>query len=225
MSFICFSLYHLGFRQIEVKPFPKSKILSELDSCPVDGSTASHREPGCVRFPVGRAGSRSLQSGYSSTLSDLLRMSHLDPIALFTLGDFKNDLVKLLNRFPVIYLCEQSPEGVYVVQLDKQKNLVVDDKQALTISLGDLKASVKPTKDGGCLEVRFRTLEIDVFGTSGFATVSVPDGQGIVFKELQKVLMVFGASTPIETGMTTVLKGAISKVAKWRKGELTFRAN
>lgn len=185
-----------------------------------------HTEDLAVRVVrVGRAGKRSLQSGYSGTLSDLPRMSHLDPIALFTLGDFKNDLVKLLNGFPVIYLCEQSPEGVYVVQLDKEKNLVVDDKQALTISLGDFKASVKPTKDGGCLEVRFRALEIDVYGTSGYATVSVPDGQGIVFKELQKVLMAFGAHAPIESGMTTVLKGAIGKVAKWRKGELIFKAN
>lgn len=72
--------------------------------------------------------------------------------------------------------------------------------------------------------MRFRALEIDVYGTSGYATVSVPEGQGIVFKELQKVLMVFGASA-IEGGMITVLKGAISKVAKWRKGELTFKPN
>ena len=158
-------------------------------------------------------------------MSVLLPMSHLDPIALFTLGDFKNDLVKLLNGFPVIYLCEQSPEGVYVVQLDKEKNLVNDDKQGLSVSLGDFKASVKPTKDGGCLEVRFRALEIDVYGTSGYATVQVPDGHGIVFKELQKVLMVFGAHAPIETGMTTVLKSAIAKVAKWRKGELVFKPN
>ncbi|MEQ4191149.1 hypothetical protein ABNM11_21055 [Pseudomonas syringae] len=150
-------------------------------------------------------------------------MSHLDPIALFTLGDFKNDLVKLLNGFPTIYLFEQSPEGVYVVQLDKEKNLVVDDKQALTISLGDFKTSVKPTRDGGCLEVRFRALEIDVYGTSGFATVQVAEGQGIVFKELQKVLMIFGAHASIESGVTTVLKSAISKVAKWRKGELVFK--
>ncbi|MBL3827759.1 hypothetical protein [Pseudomonas syringae] len=154
-------------------------------------------------------------------------MSHLDPIALFTLGDFKNDLVKLLHAFPVIYLCEQSPEGVYVVQLDKEKNLLVDDKQGLSVSLGDFKAAVKESKDGGRLEVRFRALEIDVFGTSGYATVSVEQGQGqgIVFKELQKVLMVFGAHAPIEGGMTTVLKAAISKVAKWRKGELTFKPN
>ena len=60
-------------------------------------------------------------------------MNHLDPIALFTLGDFKNDLVKLLTAFPSIYMCEQSSEGVYVVQLDKETCLVVDDKQALTI--------------------------------------------------------------------------------------------
>lgn len=158
-------------------------------------------------------------------MSVISHMSHLDPIALFTLGDFKNDLVKLLQTFPVIYLCEQSPEGVYVVQLDKEKNLLVDDKQALMVTLGDLKAAVKPSKDGGRLEVRFRALEIDVFGTSGYATVSVEQGQGIVFKELQKVLMVFGASAPIEGGMTAVLKGAIAKVAKWRKGELTFKPN
>lgn len=93
-------------------------------------------------------------------MSVLLPMSHLDPITLFTLGDFKNDLVKLLNGFPVIYLCEQSPEGVYVVQLDKTKNLVVDDKQALSVSLGDFKASVKPSKAVvalRCVSVRWRS--------------------------------------------------------------------
>ncbi|RMV69995.1 hypothetical protein ALP05_02375 [Pseudomonas caricapapayae] len=152
-------------------------------------------------------------------------MSHLDPIALFTLGDFKTDLLKLLNGFPFIYLCEQSPEGVYVVQLDKEKNLVNDDKQGLSVSLGDLKASVKESRDGGRLEVRFRAVEVDVYGTSGYATVSVPEGQGVVFKELQKVVLVFGAHAAIESGMTAFLKSAISKVAKWRKGELTFKPN
>ena len=152
-------------------------------------------------------------------------MNHLDPITLFTLGDFKNDLVKLLAAFPSIYMCEQTAEGVYVVQLDKETNLVVDDKQALTIKLDDFKASVKPSRDGGILEIRFRSVALDVYGSNDTATVVVPEGKGLVYREGQKVVMVFGAHASIETGMTTVLKKAISKVVKWRKGELTFKPN
>ena len=152
-------------------------------------------------------------------------MNHLDPIALFTLGDFKNDLVMLLTAFPSIYMCEQTAEGVYVVQLDKESNLVVDDKQALTIKLDDFKASVKPSRDGGILEIRFRSVALDVYGTNDTATVVLPEGKGLVYWEGQKVVLVFGAHASIEGGMTTLLKKAISKVVKWRKGELTFKPN
>ena len=152
-------------------------------------------------------------------------MSHLDPITLFTLGDFKNDLLKILTTFSSIYMCEQSPEGVYVVQLDKVNNLVVDDRQSVTIRFGDFKASVKPSKDGGILEFRYRAVELDVYGVHDKASVSLPEGQGIVFRESQKVVLVFGTQTPIESGVTAVLKGTISKVAKWRKGEIVFKPN
>lgn len=109
-----------------------------------------------------------------------------------------------------------------MVQLDKDMNLVVDDNQALTIKLDDFKASVKSSRDGGILEIRFRSVALDVYGTNYTATVVQSEGKGLVYREGQKVVMVFGAHAPIEAGMTTVLKKAISKVVKWRKGELTF---
>ena len=153
-----------------------------------------------------------------------LLMPHLDPAALFTLGDFKAEISKLLQTAPVIYVCEQSPEGVYVVQLDKTKNLVVDDKQGLAVSLGDLTAKVKPTRDGGCMELRFRAVELDVYGSGDRAQVSSEHGQGVVFKEGAKVVLIFGTDAPIETGVTTILKSAIANVAKWRAGVLRFKA-
>lgn len=64
-----------------------------------------------------------------------------------------------------------------------------------------------------------------MYGINDTATVVLPQGKGLVYREGQKVVMVFGAHAPIEAGMTTVLKKAISKVAKWRKGELTFKPN
>jgi len=152
-------------------------------------------------------------------------MNHLDPIALFTLGDFKNDIANLLTSFPSIYMCVQSSAGVYVTHLDKATNLVVDDKQGMSVKLDVFKASVKPSRDGGVLEIRFNDVALRVHGASDKASVEVPEGRGLVYREGQKVVMVFGAHAPIEAGMTTVLKKAISKVVKWRKGELTFKPN
>lgn len=43
-----------------------------------------------------------------------------------------------------------------------------------------------------------------MYGTNETATVVVSQGKGLVYRERQKVLMVFGAHAPIETGMTTV---------------------
>lgn len=152
-------------------------------------------------------------------------MPHLDASALFTLGDFKADIAKLLQSSPVVYVCEQSPEGVYVVQLDKSKHLVVDDKQGVAVSLGDLTAKVKPSRDGGRMELRFRAVELDVYGSGDHAQVSSEHGKGIVFKEGVKVVLIFGTETPIESGLTSVLKSAISSVAKWRGGVLKFKAS
>ena len=84
---------------------------------------------------------------------------------------------------------------------------------------------MKPSRDGGILEIRFRSVALDVYGTNDTATVVLPEGKGLVYREGQKVVMVFGAHASIEGGMTTVLKKAISKVVKWRKGELTFKPN
>ena len=153
-------------------------------------------------------------------------MSHLDPVALFTLGDFKSDIANLLTSFPSIYMCVQSSSGVYVTHLDKATNLVVDDKQGLSVKLDDFKASVKPSRDGGVLEIRVDEVKLRVYGASDKASVEISEGRGLVYREGQKVLMAFGAHAPIlaET-QTKVAKKAISKVVKWREGELTFKPN
>lgn len=52
--------------------------------------------------------------------------------------------------------------------------------------------------------IRFRSVALDVYGTNDTATVVVSEGKGLVYREGQKVVMVFGAHAPIETGMTTV---------------------
>ncbi|OLY72266.1 hypothetical protein AU074_13910 [Pseudomonas sp. ATCC PTA-122608] len=95
----------------------------------------------------------------------------------------------------------------------------------MNIRFGDFKASVKPSRDGGILEIRYRAVELDVYGVHDKASVVLPEGEGIVFRESQKVVMVFGSHAPIESGVTDVLKKGIGKVAKWRKGEMIFKSN
>ncbi|MCF5355042.1 hypothetical protein GIW06_28225, partial [Pseudomonas syringae] len=64
-----------------------------------------------------------------------------------------------------------------------------------------------------------------VYGLGEYAFVDIPEGHGIVFKEGQTVFMVFAAKEQLQIGMSKLLKGAVGKAAKWRKGELTFKAS
>ncbi|HWH87724.1 MAG TPA: hypothetical protein VNV36_13235 [Pseudomonas sp.] len=75
------------------------------------------------------------------------------------------------------------------------------------------------------MELRFRAVKLDVYGSGDQAQVSSEHGKGIVFKEGVKVVLIFGAETPIESGLTSVLNSEISSVAKWRGGVLKFKSS
>ncbi|KQQ56307.1 hypothetical protein ASF84_13600 [Pseudomonas sp. Leaf127] len=154
-----------------------------------------------------------------------MAVSNLDTHALFVLGDLRAKLVKLFqSRF--VYVAEQSPDGVYMAEIDTESNLVVDDKPRLELKVGDhFRAAVLPSREGGKFELRFRDVKKTVYGLGEYAFVEVPEGHGIVFKEGQGVVLVFAAHEQIQTGLSKVLKAAVGKAAKWRKGELTFRAS
>ena len=155
-----------------------------------------------------------------------MAVSTLDTHALFVLGDLRAQLVKLFQgRF--VYISEQGPDGLYMAEVDLESALVVDDKQGLELKVGDhLRAAVLPSRDGGKLELRFRDIKFNVYGVGDYAFVSVPEGNGIVFREAHGVLLVFAAHQQIPEGLGKLLKGVIGKVAKWRKGELTtFKAS
>ncbi|PWB31436.1 hypothetical protein DCO48_17410 [Pseudomonas sp. SDI] len=154
-----------------------------------------------------------------------MAVSNLDMHALFVLGDLRAKLVKQFQgRF--VYIAEQSPEGVYFAEIDTADALVVDDKQRLELKVGDhFRAAVLPSREGGKMEIRFREIKLTVYGLGDYAFVSVPEGEGIVFREGQGVVMVFAAHQQLLEGLTKPLKAAIGKAAKWRKGELTFKAS
>ncbi len=154
-----------------------------------------------------------------------MAVSNLDTHALFVLGDLRAKLVKQFqSRF--VYIAEQSPEGVYMAELDTESNLVVDDKPRLELKVGDhFRAAVLPSREGGKFELRFRDIKMTVYGLGEYAFVDVPEGHGIVFKQGQGVVLVFAAHEQIHIGLSKVLKAAVGKAAKWRKGELTFRAS
>ncbi|AAZ34150.1 hypothetical protein AAY86_12480 [Pseudomonas amygdali pv. tabaci str. ATCC 11528] len=154
-----------------------------------------------------------------------MAVSNLDTHALFVLGDLRAQLVKQFqSRF--VYITEQSAEGIYIAEIDTETALVVDDKPRLELKVGDhFRASVLPSREGGKLELKFREIKMTVYGLGEYAFVDIPEGHGIVFKEGQAVVMVFAAKEQLQTGMSKVLKGAVGKAAKWRKGELTFKAS
>lgn len=145
--------------------------------------------------------------------------------ALFVLGDLRAKLVKQFqSRF--VYVTEQSAEGIYLAEIDTEAALVVDDKQRLELKVGDhFRAAVLPSREGGKLEIRFRDIKLTVYELGDYAFVTVPEGHGIVFREGQTVVMVFAAHEQIKEGLTKTLKAATAKAAKWRKGELTFKAS
>lgn len=83
-----------------------------------------------------------------------------------------------------------------------------------------------PSREGGKLEMRFRDIKLNVYGVGDYAFVSVPEGEGIVFREGHGVMLVFAAQQQVQEGLGKLLKAVTGKVAKWRKGELTtFKAS
>ncbi|MGH8440582.1 hypothetical protein D3C76_679080 [compost metagenome] len=155
-----------------------------------------------------------------------MAVSNLDTHALFVLGDLRAKLVKQFqSRF--VYVTEQNAEGLYMAEIDTETALVVDDKQRLELKVGDhFRAAVLPSREGGKLEVRFRDIKLTVYGLGDYAFVSVPEGEGIVLREGQGVVMIFAAREQLQEGLGKILKAATGKAAKWRKGELTtFKAS
>ncbi|MCY1445798.1 hypothetical protein D9M71_623280 [compost metagenome] len=114
-----------------------------------------------------------------------------------------------------------------MAEIDTETALVVDDKQRLELKVGDhFRAAVLPSREGGKLEIRFREIKLTVYGLGDYAFVSVPEGEGIVFKEGQSVVLVFAAKEQLQEGLSKTLKAVTRKVAKWQKGELTtFKAS
>ncbi|MFW3898621.1 hypothetical protein [Pseudomonas bharatica] len=154
-----------------------------------------------------------------------MAVTNLDMHALFVLGDLRGKLVKQFQS-PFVYITEQSPEGLYMAEVETADALVVDDKQRLELKVGDhFRAAVLPSREGGKLEIRFREIKQTIYGLGEYAFVSVPEGEGIVFREGRAVMMVFAAHARISEGLSKTLKAATAKVAKWRKGELTFKAS
>jgi hypothetical protein len=152
-----------------------------------------------------------------------LAVSNLEMHALFVLGDLRAKLVKLFQtRF--VYVTEQTAEGLYMAEIDTEAALVVDDKPRLELKVGDhFRAAVLPSREGGKFEIKFRDIKLTIYGLGEYAFVETADGQGIVFKEGQSVVMVFAAHEQLQSGLAKTLKAACGKAAKWRKGELTFK--
>eukprot|EP00659_Diplonema_papillatum_P006133 gene6133-9411_t len=140
--------------------------------------------------------------------------------ALFVLGDLRAKLVKQFqSRF--VYVTEQTPEGIYIAEIDTEAALVVDDKPRLELKVGDhFRAAVLPSREGGKFELKFRDIKLTVYGLGDYAFVSSAEGQGIVFKEGHSVMLVFAANEQLVEGLTKTLKAVTGKAAKWRKGEL-----
>lgn len=154
-----------------------------------------------------------------------MAVSNLDTHALFVLGDLRAQLVKQFqSRF--VYITEQTAEGIYIAELDTETAMVVDDKPSLDLKVGDhFRAAVLPSREGGKFELKFRDIKMTVYGLGDYAYVDTPEGHGIVFKEGHGVFMVFAAHQQLQAGMSKTLKAAVGKAAKWRKGELTFKAS
>ena len=154
-----------------------------------------------------------------------MAVSNLEMHALFVLGDLRARLVKLFqSRF--VYVTEQTAEGIYIAEIDTETALVVDDKPGLKLKVGDhFSAAVMPSREGGKLDIKFREIKMTVYGIGDYAYVSSPLGEGIVFKEGQTVMLVFAAAEQLEAGLSKTLKAVTAKAAKWRKGELTFKAS
>ncbi|MDB6052216.1 MAG: Uncharacterized protein JWR17_4962 [Pseudomonas sp.] len=154
-----------------------------------------------------------------------MAVSNLDMHALFVLGDLRAKLVKQFqSRF--VYVSEQNAEGIYIAEIDTETALVVDDKPRLELKVGDhFRAAVLPSREGGKFELKFRDIKLTVYGLGEYAYVDTADGHGIVFKEGQTVVTVFAAHEQLEGALSKTLKAVTGKAAKWRKGELTFKAS
>ncbi len=147
-----------------------------------------------------------------------MAVSNLDMHALFVLGDLRAKLVKQFqSRF--VYITEQTAEGIYIAEIDTETAMVVDDKQRLELKVGDhFRAAVLPSREGGKFDIKFREIKLTVYGLGDYAYVTTD-------KEGHTVVMVFAAHEALQEGLTKTLKDVTRKAAKWRKGELTFKAS
>lgn len=154
-----------------------------------------------------------------------MAVSNLDMHALFVLGDLRAKLVKLFqSRF--VYITEQSADSLYMAEVDTETALVVDDKPGLQLKVGDhFRAAVMPSREGGKFEIKFRDLKFTIYGLGEYAFVQTPAGNGVVFRQGQSVMLVFAANEQLVGGLTKPLKAAVAKAAKWRTGELVFKAS
>ncbi|UFH51685.1 hypothetical protein [Pseudomonas sp. KNUC1026] len=153
-----------------------------------------------------------------------MAVSSLEMHALFVLGDLRVQLVKLFQS-QFVYIVEQSADELFMAEIDTNEALVVDDKPGLELKVGDhFRAAVLPSREGGKLELRYREHKAVVSDERDFAAVATPQGQGIVLREGQAVLMVFAAHEQLQGGLSRPLKAAIAKAAKWRAGVMTFKA-
>ncbi|SDT21695.1 hypothetical protein SAMN05216598_4470 [Pseudomonas asplenii] len=154
-----------------------------------------------------------------------MAVSNLDMHALFVLGDLRAKLVKQFqSRF--VYITEQTAEGIYIAEIDTETAMVVDDKQRLELKVGDhFRAAVLPSREGGKFDIKFREIKLTVYGLGDYAYVTTELGHAILFKEGHTVVMVFAAHEALQEGLTKTLKDVTRKAAKWRKGELTFKAS
>jgi hypothetical protein len=96
--------------------------------------------------------------------------------ALFVLGDLRAKLVKQFqSRF--VYITEQTPEGIYIAEIDTEAAMVVDDKPRLELKVGDhFRAAVLPSREGGKFELKFRDIKLTVYGLGDYAFVSSAEG-------------------------------------------------
>ncbi|MGY2181059.1 hypothetical protein [Pseudomonas agarici] len=154
-----------------------------------------------------------------------MAVSNLDMHALFVLGDLRAKLVKQFqSRF--VYITEQTAEGIYIAEIDTETALVVDDKPRLELKVGDhFRAAVLPSREGGKFDIKFRDIKQTVYGLGDYAYVTTELGHGILFKEGHTIIMVFAANEQLREGLTKTLKDVTKKAARWRKGELIFKAS
>ncbi|MBB4867204.1 hypothetical protein HNP46_006115 [Pseudomonas nitritireducens] len=150
----------------------------------------------------------------------------LDQFAMLRLGDFKSHVTKILKDFQYVYLLQKDADGTLMQIIDVRANGLVDDKNRLSIKVGDnFEARVMASLDGGKFRLKSHSVKINVDSLENVSVDKDMMSHSIIMREDDQIVMLSGSHEKIEGSLSKALEAIVKPYAKWsHDGVLKFKS-